>query len=90
MGKGIFFSLIRACSHWHPQSPFQFGNERNKPSRRLGFEMLLKSLRFSLCGPLSAALNKRGFVRSVTEDFQKLVEQTINNWIVGRLGPANK
>lgn len=45
---------------------FELSNERNEPSWRLGFEVLLKSLRFSPCGPLSAAPNKRGFVRSGT------------------------
>lgn len=55
------------------ERPFEPGNERNKPSWRLGFEVLLKSLRFSPCGPLSAALNKRGFVRSATEALVKLV-----------------
>lgn len=39
-----------------PAEPlFELTNERNKPSWRLGFEVLLKSLRFSPCGPLSAA-----------------------------------
>lgn len=52
--------------------------------------MLLKSLRFSPCGPLSAAPNKRGFVRSATEDFQQLVEQAIISCVLGWLGPANK
>lgn len=56
-----------------PMEPqFELSNERNKPSWRLGFEVLLKSLRFSPCGPLSAALNKRGFVRSATEALVKL------------------
>lgn len=42
------------------EPPFELHNERNKPSLRPGFEVLLKSLRFSPCGPLSAALNKEG------------------------------
>lgn len=74
-GQRHIFSLIQARSHWHPQSSFELSNDRNKPSRRLGFEVLLKSLRFSPCGPQSAALNKRGFVRSVAEDFENLVER---------------
>lgn len=70
------------------EPPFELNNERNKPSWRLGFEVLLKSLRFSPCGPLSAALNKRGFVRSATEALVKLVGQAFLCWILGGLNPA--
>lgn len=70
------------------EPPFELHNERNKPSLRLGFEVLLKSLRFSPCGPLSAALNKRGFVRSATEALVKLVGQAFLCWIGGGLSSA--
>lgn len=72
-----------------PTEPLlEFGNERNKPSWRLGFEVLLKSLRFSPCGPLSAALNKRGFVRSATEALVKLVGQAFLCWILDGRNPV--
>lgn len=67
------------------EPPFELNNERNKPSWRLGFEVLLKSLRFSPCGPLSAAPNKRGFVRSAAEALVRLVGQAFLCWILGRL-----
>lgn len=71
-----------------PTEPlFELSNERNKPSWRLGLEVLLKSLRFSPCGPLSAALNKRGFVRSATEALVKLVGQAFLCWALGGLKP---
>lgn len=70
-----------------PTEPlFELSNERNKPSWRLGFEVLLKSLRFSPCGPLSAAPNKRGFVRQETQALVKLVGQAFLCWILG--GPS--
>ena len=69
------------------EPPFELNNERNKPSWRLGFEVLLKSLRFSPCGPLSAAPNKRGFVRSATEALVKLVGQAFLCWILGAVPP---
>lgn len=71
------------------EPPFEFSNERKKPSWRLGFEVLLKSLRFSPCGSLSAALNKRGFVRSATEGLVKLVEQAFLCCVPCRLSPVN-
>lgn len=72
-----------------PTEPsFELHNERNKPSLRLGFEVLLKSLRFSPCGRLSAAPNKRGFVKSATEALVKLVGQAFLCWILGGLNPA--
>lgn len=70
------------------EPPFEPGNERNKPSWRLGFEVLLKSLRFSPCGPLSAAPNKRGFVRSATEALVRLVGRAFLCWILGGLSPV--
>lgn len=67
---------------------FELSNERNKPSWRLGFEVLLKSLRFSPCGPPSAAPNKKGFVKSGTEALGKLVGQAFLSWILGGLNPV--
>lgn len=62
-GQRPIFSLIWACPHWHPQSPhLNSGMKEKKTVMKLGFEVLLKSLRFSPHGPLSAGLNKRGFV----------------------------
>lgn len=70
-----------------PTEPlFELSNERNKPSWRLGFEVLLKSLRFSPCGPLSPAPNKRGFVRRETQALGKLFGQALLCWILG--GPS--
>lgn len=67
-----------------PTEPlFELSNERNKHSWRLGFEVLLKSLRFSPCGPLSAAPNKRGFVRQERRALVKLVGQAFLCWILG-------
>lgn len=71
------------------EPPFELNNERNKPSWRPGFEVLLKSLRFSPCGPLSAAPNKRGFVRSATEALVKLVGQALLCWILGGFNPEH-
>lgn len=72
-----------------PTEPlFEFNNERNKPSLRLGFEVLLKSLRFSPCGPQSAAPNKRGFVRSAAEAWVKPIGQAFLCWILG--GPMSQ
>lgn len=72
-----------------PTGPqFELSNERNKPSCRLGFEVLLKSLRFSLCGPLSAAPNKRGFVGSTAGALGKLVGQVLLCWVPGGDDPV--
>lgn len=72
-----------------PTGPqFELSNERNKPSCRLGFEVLLKSLRFSPCGPLSAALNKRGFVGSTVGALGKLVGQVRLCWVPGGDDPV--
>lgn len=73
-GQRLIFALIRAYPHWHPQGPsLSWVMKKNKPSWRLGFEVLLKSLRFSPCGHLSAATNKRGFVGSTVGALVKLV-----------------
>lgn len=72
-----------------PTGPqFELSNERNKPSWRLGFEVLLKSLRFSPSGPLSAAPNKRGFVGSTVGALVKLVGQVLLCWVSGGTVPS--
>lgn len=71
-----------------PTGPqFELGNKKNKPSWRLGFEVFLKSLRFSPCGHLSAATNKRGFVGSSVGLWWSLLGQVILCWVPGRNYP---
>lgn len=95
MSDNVWAEAYFCCNTGMPtlaptEPPFELSNERNKPSWswRLGFEVLLKSLRFSPCGPPSAALNKRGFVRSATEALVKLVGQAFLCRIQGGLSPV--
>lgn len=76
-GQRLIFSLIWACPHQHPQGPcLSSVMKETSHHAALGFEVLLKSLRFSPCGPLSAAPNKRGFVGSTVGALRSLLDRS--------------
>lgn len=88
MGRGLF-RFNTGMPTLAPTGPqFELSNERNKPSWRLGVEVLLKSLRFSPSGPPAAAPNKRGFVGSTVGALVKLVGQVLLCWVSGGTVPS--